>query len=178
MITYEQFWKGPDEVDRRETYASDFSQELEAAGTRTVDACAPLIAEYEAETGRMIDRCSSGWRPKAINDRTANAGAHSAHIDAEAEDVTGEDDLEMRSLPEGGEYGSSRFARWCARNQSRLERYGLHMEDWRYTAKRHADESWVVWCHLSPRAPKSGRTMYLPFDPAKNPPPIPLTEQA
>lgn len=174
MITYLQFWKSSDARDRRETYASVFSPEIEAHGTRTVDACAPLIAEYEAETGRKINQCASGWRPAAVNEHTANAGALSAHITAEAEDITADDDLEMR-----GEYGSSRFARWCAAHQDRLKHYGLYMEDWHYTAKRNpVTGHWSVWGHLSTRPPKSGHTMYMPFDPAKNPPQVPLSEAA
>lgn len=177
MIDYLAFWKGPDAVDRRVTYASAFSPALEANGSRTVDACAPLIAEYEAATGRTIDRCSSGWRPKVINDHTANSGASSAHITAEAEDVTGHSDLLVRPSVDGG-YACSQFAMWCARHLDRLKAHGLYMEDWHYTARKHDDGTWGVWCHLSPRSPKSGNTMYMPFNPTENPPPIPLTEHA
>jgi hypothetical protein len=177
-INYDEFWKGPDEVDRRRTYASDYSPTIEANGVATVDACNPLIEEYEAETGFVVNQCRSGWRPKRINDRTANSGAMSAHIDALAEDDTGEDDLEMRTASDGTAYGSSRFARWCATHQDRLKFYGLHMEDWHYTARRHADGTWAVWCHLTTRAPHSGHTMYMPFDPNENPPPISLREVA
>lgn len=178
MITYEQFWRGPDSEDRRVTYAKDFNPALEENGTRTVDACNPLIEEYEKETGRKINRCTSGWRPQVLNEQTSNAGANSAHIMALAEDLTGDDDLELRTGPEG-EYASSRFARWCAQHEDRLKAHGLYMEDWHYTAKKNLKTGqWSVWCHLSIRPPKSGRHVYLPFDPTKFPPPIPLKEVA
>lgn len=180
MISEEAFWRGPDDVDRRTTYASEVTAEIEENGRTTVRAANPLIAEYEAETGLKIDHCSSGWRPKVVNEHTSNAGALSAHIEAGAEDVTGKDDLAMS---EDGSYAFSKFARWCARNPTKLKAYGLYMEDWRYTAKKHVDPktlafTWAVWCHLTTRAPHSGHVCYLPFDPAKVAPPIPLTEVA
>lgn len=165
------------------TYKSDYTPELEIAGSQTVDTGNLLIAEYEAVSGRKIDRCSSGWRPEAVNERTANSGKNSAHIDGEAEDVTGADDIEAvitfdaDGLKNGG-YARSRFAVWCAQNLPRLKAHELHMEDWHYTARKHTDGTWAVWCHITTRPPHSGLTMYEPFNPAVTPPPIPLTEVA
>jgi hypothetical protein len=163
MITHDAFWRGPDAEDRRVTHAAEYTPQIEASGIATVDACNSLIAEYEAETGRAIDRCNSGWRPRTVNDATAHSGRLSAHIDALAEDVSGFNDVQISI--DGG-YESSLFARWCATRQDRLQALGLYMEDWHYTPH---------WCHLTTRAPHSGRVMYMPFDPAENPPPIPLS---
>ncbi len=45
------------------------------------------------------------------------------------------------------------FAEWCFKHQDRLQANGLYME---------SPSATVNWCHLTTRAPKSGKRCFLP----------------
>ena len=148
MISETAYWMGRDSKFRNE-----WTDEIQRNGRRTVAAVNPLLERYRAETGVDLTEVSSGWRPVSVNDATAGAGHHSNHIVALACDVKDP---------------SGRFPRWCARNLDQLEACDLYMEDWHWT---------LTWCHLQPVPPRSGKTMYWPFSPARVPPAIPLSEK-
>lgn len=118
----------------------------------------PLLEEAHDDGVRiMLDsvtktRVASGYRPAAINDRTANAAKGSAHQTCEAVDIQ---DTVNRDL-----------ARWCLRNLKLLEKIDLYMEDPRWTWSASGDH----WVHLQSRPPKSGNTVFIP---SSAPPPGP-----
>jgi hypothetical protein len=99
----------------------------------------------------MHESCvASGWRPKAVNDATSNAGARSLHITGEAVDLR--------------DWTDRRFARWCLRNADELRRLALWMEDPRWTPS---------WVHLQSRPPRSGRLVFVPSTRPPLAPPLP-----
>lgn len=114
------------------------------------DGIVPAIDEV---TGTHV---ASGWRPPAVNDRTANAAkGTSTHLSGLGIDL--EDHVDRR------------LAVWCCKNLDVLERLGLHMEDPRWTGgrPRTPDEGERdPWVHLQLAAPKSRRRVYtLPTPP-------------
>ena len=109
------------------------------------------------------------WRPKTINDRTANAGKTSTHISGEGIDI--QDVIGTRDL-----------ARWCLAHTAPachklgksdvLAEIGLYIEDPRWTAGKNNNDPWV---HFQIRAPLSGKRVYVPSTaPAQS---APLPEQ-
>jgi len=134
MITMAAFWMGRDV-----RYASEFNSEIESNGNRTVAYANALIDEFERETGIILERVASGWRPRGVNAKTANAGKKSNHIAALAIDI---EDTKNRD-----------FARWCAKNPDRLAAHGLYCERLEWTP---------TWVHLSPVPPASGKRFYIP----------------
>lgn len=93
--------------------------------------------DIDVRTGTAV---ASGWRPKTVNDRTANAGKSSRHITGSAIDLR--DSQPERTL-----------ARWCLRNLDLLDEIGLWMEDPQWTP---------TWVHLQAVPPGSGRRVYVP----------------
>ncbi len=89
-------------------------------------------------------RVSSGYRPTAINDRTANAAKKSAHLTCEAIDVA---DTRNQDL-----------ARWCLKHLDILQRLGLFAENPRWTFSIGG----ACWVHLQTRPTKSGQTVFIP----------------
>lgn len=149
------FWNGPDTTDRRITYAKAFTPEIQANGDNTQRLIGALLVHFKAET--QVDLpggYASGWRPPAVNEHTANAAAHSAHLDGLAGDVRDTEDGDL--------------AWWCMRNLGALEQHGLYMEHpcatvvraWE-TAKANKRPP-TPWCHLSPRAPGAHIRCYWP----------------
>lgn len=118
-----------------------------------------LLEEAEAD-GVSLDRMdqvtgtlvASGYRPAAVNDRTANAAAGSTHLTCEGLDVQ---DSKNQDL-----------ARWCLRNLKVLERLGLYMENPRWTHSVRGDH----WVHVQKRPPRSGARVFIP---SSAPPPGP-----
>jgi len=82
---------------------------------------------------------ASGWRPLAINEKTANSGKHSRHITGQAVDLL--------------DHPDRRLARWCLQNLGKLEELSLYAEDPRWTP---------TWVHLQIIPPGSGRRVYVP----------------
>ena len=137
MISPEDFWKGRDEK-----YAEELTDEIRSNAENTL----AKVNELLTRAGRTMDRCASGWRPRAVNEATANSGAASRHLTGQAADVV---DLD-RSL-----------AHWCVNHLGDLEEIGLWMEDPRWTP---------TWTHLQTVPPKSGKLVYIPSSaPARDP---------
>lgn len=141
MISLDQYWMGRDgehSADLTEEVRNNAGLLLERVN-RLLDKAAEGHVEpgIDAHTGTAV---ASGWRPKAVNDGTANAGKTSRHITGLAIDL-------RDSLPERP------LARWCLRNQGLLEEIGLWMEDPQWTPN---------WVHLQAVPPGSGRRVYVP----------------
>lgn len=95
----------------------------------------------DAHTGTHV---ASGWRPKAINDATANAAHGSRHLTGEA--------LDLR------DNGTRDLATWCLKNTEALREIGLWMENPRWTGIPGGGN----WVHLQSTPPKSRMIVYVP----------------
>jgi hypothetical protein len=85
---------------------------------------------------------ASGWRPRGVNARTANAAEFSSHITGEGIDVQ--------------DHADRRIARWCLRSIVRLTEIGIWCEDFRWTGGLDP------WVHWQSKPPRSGRRFYIP----------------
>ena len=75
------FWNGPDSVDRRIKYAKDFLPEYQANGDDVQRRISTVETAFRAETQiELPPGYASGWRPKSVNEATANAGKFSNHL--------------------------------------------------------------------------------------------------
>lgn len=83
-------------------------------------------------------KVSSGYRPPAINAKVAGAALNSAHAVCMAVDLVDKD---------------GKIDQWCLDNLNKLEMLGLYLEDPKNT---------IGWCHLTTRAPKSGKRVFKP----------------
>lgn len=147
------YWYGPDDVDRRIRYSSEFNArkaELQANGDDTERRINAVWTAYRSIYPDKPEKpqYSSGWRPSAINEATSHAAKKSTHLDANAGDVT--DDTE----------GS--FAWWCQTNPGVLERHQLWMEHPVATVIRAKKDKKTPWCHLQKVSTKSGMRCYFP----------------
>lgn len=143
MITLESYWKGRDK-----DYADELTPEIVANAERTVE----LANELLVRAGRSdIHSVNSGWRPKSVNDATANAASSSRHLTAEAVDISDVD----RSL-----------SSWCVDNLDVLKEIGLWMEDPRYCP---------TWLHIQTVPPKSKRIVFIPNSKPPLDPSFPVT---
>lgn len=149
------YWSGPDEQDRRERYAEEFTSEYQANGDDVQRRIAAVEIAYLAAGGTPLPPgYASGWRPRAVNETTANAGRASTHITAQAGD--------RRDTPDG------EFAWWCLRNRWVLEQHQLYQEHpvatviraWR--TARTANRTPTPWCHLQSVPPGSHNRVYFP----------------
>lgn len=105
MISLEAYWKGRDKE-----YADELTDEIRANAEKTVE----LANELLTRAGRSdIHTVNSGFRPKSINDATANAAKRSKHLTAEAVDLPDADGT---------------LADWCVDNVDVLVEIGLWME--------------------------------------------------
>ena len=130
MITLETYWMGRDSQ-----HAEELTDEIRANAEITVDKANELLAR----AGRSdIHTVNSGWRPKTVNEATANAANGSRHLTGQAVDLPDRD----RTL-----------ATWCVDNLDVLKEIGLWMEDPRWT------KSWV---HVQIVPPNSGKVVYIP----------------
>lgn len=144
MITLHSYWKGRDL-----THAGELSALINDNAQVTVEKANELLQR----AGRSdIATVNSGWRPKSVNDVTANSGASSKHITAEAIDLPDAD----RTL-----------ATWCVDNLDVLEEIGLWMENPRWTP---------TWVHVQIVPPKSGRRVYIPSSAKPLDPDFPIPE--
>ena len=98
-----------------------------------------LLMSWALPEGVGHGGVASGWRPRFVNEATANAALGSKHLTGRAIDLRDDTD---RSL-----------ARWCLRNQDALAECGLWMEDPQWTPS---------WIHLQSVPPGSGRRIYVP----------------
>lgn len=134
MITLTHYWMG-----RELTYAHELDYDTIANANVLLERVNALLDAFTAETGITIRTVASGWRPKGVNEATANAAASSRHLTGEAIDLRDTADRDL--------------ARWCLRNIEQLTEIGLWMEDPQWTP---------TWVHLQIRPPGSGRRVYVP----------------
>ena len=143
MITLESYWKGRDKE-----YADELTPEIMANADRMVE----LANELLVRAGRSdIHSVNSGWRPKSVNDVTANAASSSRHLTAEAVDLPDPD----RTLAE-----------WVVDNLDILREIGLWTEDPRWTP---------TWVHLQIVPPKSKKVVFIPSSAPPKDPSFPVT---
>lgn len=138
-ITLAQYYMGRDKA-----YSQEWTIQIARHAIDWVDQVNAVleIAAAQQVTPQPIGLygyVASGWRPKAVNDKTSHAAAFSAHILALAGDLH--------------DWPDRRLARWSLRNLDVLETHGLYMEDPRWTP------SWVHWQIV---APGSGRRVFIP----------------
>lgn len=112
---------------------NELLDEAVAAGVR--------LDRMDQVTGTLV---ASGYRPPAINERTANSAVNSAHLSCEGVDIQDSRDQDL--------------ARWCLRNLPILARLGLYMENPRWTFSLNGDH----WVHVQTRPPASGNRVYVP----------------
>lgn len=133
MIDLHSYW-----LDRDTKYRLECTGAIRDNALKTVAATRKLLTLAEAETGLVWDTVTSGWRPKSVNDATANAAKGSNHLLALAVDIGDPD----RTL-----------AQWCVSNPDKLAECGIWIEDPRFTA---------TWLHAQIVQPKSGKRIYIP----------------
>ncbi len=151
MLTLADYWMGRDRL-----YASHLRAEIIRNADITVRKVSTLLHAADLDgiepgedqvTGTAV---SSGWRPPAVNDRTANAAAQSTHLTGEGVDLQ--------------DHADRRLAAWCCRNLHHLINLGLYLEDPRWTGGRDP------WVHLQTRAPRSNKRIFVPSLAAPNDP--------
>jgi hypothetical protein len=136
----------------RDVGRADELTEAVEANARELLGRINLLLSWALADGVRAQGVASGWRPRGINDATANAAKNSTHLSGEGIDLR---DTAHRDL-----------VRWCLLNLDALEEIGLWMEDPQWTPS---------WVHLQSRPPGSGRRVYVP---STRPPLISrLTEQ-
>lgn len=133
MISLETYWKGRDKE-----YPDELTEAIQENAAETVKRINQLLELAEADTGHVFEEVASGWRPAAVNDKTANAASHSKHLTAEACDVR--DPL-------------GQLDEWCVQNQARLAEIGLWLELPKATPN---------WTHLQTVPPKSHARIFIP----------------
>lgn len=143
MITLEQYWMGRDVK-----YASEMTPEIRHNAEALVGKVNNILAFAEVDgvtagidqgTGTHV---ASGWRPRAVNDRTSNAAAASKHLTGQGVDLQ--------------DTGDRQLAQWCLNNLDALEDVGLWMERPQWTGGRDP------WVHLQTVPPRSGKRVYIP----------------
>lgn len=148
MLDIHSYWTGSDTIDRRVSYKTEYEarkDELETNATDVQERIQKVADIFEHETGIILKRYSSGWRPQIVNETTAHSGKLSNHILARAGDVA--------DTPDG------HFAWWCFHNQPILAEHGLWME---HPSATVLEAKRTPWCHLQSVAPKSGARCYHP----------------
>lgn len=143
-ITVEHYFMGRDKAHPpsarlRENAAVTVGLANEMLDEAAIDGV-PLT-RMDQVTGTLV---ASGYRPAAVNERTANAAKSSTHLTCEGVDIQ---DSRNQDL-----------ARWCLKNLAILERLGLYMEDPRWTYSVNGDH----WVHVQTRPPGSGRRVFVP----------------
>lgn len=146
-ITLPDYWMG-----REVKYPRDLTCEIIATAQVLLERVNALLQDFADDTGLDVRQVASGWRPRGVNDATANAAVASTHLTGQGIDLR---DTANRDL-----------ARWCLANLDTLEAIGLWMEDPQWTPS---------WVHLQIRPPGSGRRVYVPS--AKPPLAAKLREQ-
>ncbi len=140
MITLQDYWMGRDA-----RYAAELMPEIMQNAELLIQRVGTLLERAAAENvnpGIDEETCTcvaSGWRPKSVNDRTANASATSLHLKGMG--------VDLREAP------GRALARFCLRNLDLLAELELWMEDPRWTP---------TWVHLQMAAPGSNDRVFVP----------------
>ena len=141
FLTLAGYWMGRDKA-----YPFDLSTEIRKEAELTVSLVNDLLVaatlhganpETNPGTGTVL---TSGWRPPAINGKTAGAAPRSHHMAGRAADIYDPDgDLDEWLMTNEG--------------QKTLKRLGLWMEHPAATKG---------WCHVQTRPPRSGNRVFYP----------------
>lgn len=136
------FWNGPDEKDRRDTYAQFFLPEYEAAGGDLQRRISAVEAPFRSETGITLPvGYAVGWAPQSDTQEAPE------HYVGNAGD--------RRDTEDGA------FAWWCLRNPHVLAVHGLYLEHpcstvlAAWAKARSLGSTPTPWCHLQSVAPKT-----------------------
>lgn len=144
MITTEQYFQGKPHTQRNEEDAKDLLGRVNA-----------LKAEYEAATGRASD-----IDPDTGTEISGKKGGHGDGGFRVQTSVSGKPDSshkEARGVDASDQ--DNGFDAWLDQfedgrgGNTKLEQYGLYREHPDYT---------ITWCHLTTRAPHSGRRTFIP----------------
>lgn len=81
MIRESDFWMGRDVQ-----YASELTEEIKANAKITIERVNNLLAEI-GYGPNIINKITSGWRPRAINSKVSGAAPRSAHLTGRAVDI-------------------------------------------------------------------------------------------
>lgn len=149
-LTLEQALKGPDKVSRAIAYKADYSEAIEHSLVDTLRRVNAVCVIYTAETGETVDEVRSGWRPPAVNDKTANAAHASRHLFGDA--------LDLANRASGS---GEKFALWCFNNQHVLESNGLWMEHPASTVLAAKENGQRPWAHLQRTPSLSGQRAFF-----------------
>lgn len=142
MITYEDFFTGPDGKRRDLLYAAELTAEIIASAHVTLSRWNLLLTHfYDDRPDAQKRRCDSGWRPAAVNASTPGAAPQSHHMRGEAMDVWDHDRM---------------LAHWVLANLHIAADIGLWFEDFRTTP---------TWVHGQIVPPKSGLRIFIPDAP-------------
>ncbi|MEQ1774700.1 MAG: hypothetical protein ABL891_13040 [Burkholderiales bacterium] len=140
MITLQDYWMGRDTQ-----YAAELTPDIVQNALLLTQRITVLLEHAAAENiSPGIDEATctcvaSGWRPKSVNEKTANASATSLHLNGMG--------IDLREAP------GRALARFCLRNLDLLAKLELWMEDPRWTP---------TWVHLQSRAPGSNDRVFIP----------------
>lgn len=116
MITLDAYWKGRDAQ-----YASELTDEIRENAAVVVERANEFLSRANRSD---VTTVNSGWRPKSVNDATANAAFGSKHLLALAVDLPDRDGL---------------LAEWMMDNVDALKEAGVWAEH----------PGWTVgWVHL------------------------------
>jgi uncharacterized protein YcbK (DUF882 family) len=120
-------------MGREKQFAADYTKEIDANLNVLLDKLNTIREKY----GKPMV-VSSGWRPKSVNDVTANAAKTSKHLVGLAADILDKD---------------CKLWNWVMQNLQLIQDLGLYLED-----KRHTPN----WVHFGIGAPKSGKRIFKP----------------
>lgn len=165
MTVRGDYWNGPDAEDRRIKYAKDFKPEFQANGENLMSRFRNVVTYVCGQFGfELPERWSSGWRPPAVNEATANAAkGASTHLTAEGGDWTDTID------------GALAWALF--KDPHPLQVHGLYIEhpvatvvrSWELAYQKWKKASFkgdcpapMPWCHAQTRQPASGNRVYWP----------------
>lgn len=153
-ITLTDYWMGRDkkyppteeQIENAHETVAKVNAVLEEAEADGVD-----LSRKDQITGTLV---SSGYRPPAVNERTANAAKKSKHLTCQGCDIQDSVDRQLAS--------------WCKKNPAILARIGLWVEDPRWTFSTNNDH----WVHFQTEPPGSGSRFFAPSSaPPKGPHP-------
>jgi len=119
--------------NRDKMYPAEYTREV----SKNLDVLCQKLNVIRQAYGSPMN-ISSGWRPKAINDSTANSAKLSKHLSGLAADVKCVD---------------NKFWTWCINNLELLQQQGLYLEDRRWTP---------TWVHLQIGPPGSLKRIFIP----------------
>lgn len=143
-ITVEQYFMGRDKSSPPTPEMRDNAQVMVALANEMLEEAqidGVALDRMDQVTGTLV---ASGYRPPAVNERTANAAKNSVHLTCEGVDIQ---DSRTQDL-----------ARWCLRNLPILQRLGLYLENPRWTFSEGGDH----WVHIQIRPPASGNRVFIP----------------